>query len=139
MVGFREYMEEGDDRWRGVVIEDRGDRVLVSEANSRLALGSTRTLNKSELVNLGTEKDDAGKISLADGIASGDTQRMVFSNGNVVSITHRSGSIPSYKLDVRRGPYTSNGEYEVYYNTQGVSKNEALRRLKRELNRIAGI
>lgn len=139
IVGFKEYKERGDDVWRGVVLEDRGDRVLVSEANTRLTLGSTRTLNKSELVNLGVDRDDEGKVSRVDAISSGDTQRMAFSNGNVVTITHRNGSIPSYELDVRRGAYTTNGEYEVYYNTQGVSKNEALRRLKRELNRIAGI
>lgn len=87
VVGFKEYKDNGDDRWRGVVLEDRGDRVLVSEANTRLSLGSTRTLNKSELVNLGVDRDDEGKINNIR-IAVGDQQRVALSNGTTLTIRH---------------------------------------------------
>lgn len=140
VVGFREAIESGDEKWRGVVLEDRGDRVVTQDYNSTLPIPGQNVYSKRDLVSLGIEPKsaDADKISSFKMTYEG-RQDIVFGNGNVVSINHRGGSIPSYSLDVQRGPYKSSGEYEVYYNTQGVTRIEAMRRVKRELKRIAGI
>lgn len=53
VVLFREFLDKGDDSIIMVVAEDRGNRVLVSDIGTSLALGSSRTLMSKELFKVG--------------------------------------------------------------------------------------
>lgn len=53
VVLFREFLDKGDDSIIMIVAEDRGNRVLVSDIGTSLALGSSRTLMSKELFKVG--------------------------------------------------------------------------------------
>lgn len=51
-VTVKEILDAGDNNYVAWVREDRGDRVLLEELNTTLALGSTRVLSKRDLVRI---------------------------------------------------------------------------------------
>lgn len=53
VVLFREFWEKGDDSVIMIVAEDRGNRSLVSDIGTSLALGSSRTLSNRDLFKVG--------------------------------------------------------------------------------------
>lgn len=53
VVLFREFWEKGDDSIIMIVAEDRGNRSLVSDIGTSLALGSSRTLSNRDLFKVG--------------------------------------------------------------------------------------
>lgn len=53
VVLFREFWEKGDDSVIMIVAEDRGNRSLVSDIGTSLALGSSRTLSNKDLFKVG--------------------------------------------------------------------------------------
>lgn len=58
VVLFREFYEAGDDSIIMIVAEDRGNRSLVSEIGTSLALGSTKTLSNRDMFKVGQVKID---------------------------------------------------------------------------------
>lgn len=68
VVLFREIWEKGDDTAIMVVIEDKGNRVLVEDIGTMLSTGSSRTLPSRDLFKVG-EVEVKGKIVPAESVA----------------------------------------------------------------------